>query len=189
VMIIRRLYTATAVLAFLAQEDPTIKQLRALLHEEGAFPSRRTWERRLERWPQNLPGLIGRFGHQLVEALKPWKWHGRAAALDSTALRTGGGVWHQKDREQGRIPHSSIGTEAGWSKSGHHGWWDGWKPHLAVAVGWVWIPLAAELTIANIGDNEIAPHLIQELPAEVRYALGDTHYHTPEVRSDCNTRG
>src|SRR5215813_8285440 len=189
VMIIRRLYTATAVLAFLAQEDPTIKQLRALLHEEGAFPSRRTWERRLERWPPSLPGLIGHFGRQRVERLQPWKWHGRAAAMDSPALRTSGGVWHKKDREQGRIPHSSIDPEAGWSKSGSHGWWDGWKLHLAVAVGGVWIPLAAELTSAKVGDNEIAPRLIQELPAEVRIAQGVAHYHAPEVRSDCQRRG
>src|SRR5262249_4171296 len=189
VMIIRQLYTATALLAFLAQEDPTIKQLRVLLHEDGAFPSRRTWERRLERLPPSLPGLIGHFGRHRVELLKPWKWHGRAAAMDSPALRTAGGVWHKKDREQGRIPHSSIDPEAGWSKSGYHGWWYGWKLHLAVAVGWVWIPLAAELTRANVGDNEIAPRLIQELPAEVRYALGDTHYNAPEVRTDCHRRG
>jgi hypothetical protein len=47
IMIIRHLYTATALLAFLAQDDPTVKELRALLHEGGQFPSRRTWERRL----------------------------------------------------------------------------------------------------------------------------------------------
>ena len=189
IMIIRRLYSGTALLNFLAQDDPTVKELRTLLQEGGDFPSRRTWERRLQALPQTLPGLIGHFGRQLVELLKPWKWHGRAAAMDSTALRTSGGVWHKKDREQGRIPHSSIDPEAGWSKSGYHGWWYGWKLHLAVAVGWIWIPLAAELTIANIGDNEIAPRLIKELPAEVRYALGDTHYNAPEVRQDCNSRG
>src|SRR5262249_42692398 len=50
-------------------------------------------------------------------------------------------------------------------------------------------PLAAERTSAKVGDNEIAPRLIQELPAEVRYALGDTHYHAPEVRTDCQRRG
>jgi sigma54-dependent transcription regulator len=26
--------------------------------------------------------------------------------------------WHKKHREQGMVPHSSIDTEAGWSKSG-----------------------------------------------------------------------
>lgn len=189
IMIIRRLYTATALLAFLRQDDPTVKQLRELLHEDGKFPSRRTWERRLAVLPQKLPGMIGYFGRHLVALLQPWKSHGRAASLDSTALRTGGGVWHKKDRENGEIPHSSIDTEAGWSKSGYHNWWFGWKLHLAVAVGWVWIPLAAELTVANVGDNTIAPKLIEQLPAEVRYVLGDTHYNDPAVRKDCNDRG
>ena len=189
ICLIRRLYTASALLAFLEQEDPTVQELRRLLHQDGRFPSRRTWERRLAAWPQSLPGLIGSLGRQLVSQLQPWATHGRAAALDSTPLRTGGGLWHKKDREEGRIPHSSIDPEAGWSKSGYHGWWYGWKLHLAVAVGWVWIPLAAELTVANVGDSEVAPQLLEELPAEVRYALGDTHYNAPGVRADCHARG
>jgi hypothetical protein len=31
--------------------------------------------------------------------------------------------------------------------------------------------------------------LLKELPAEVRSALGDTHYNAPEVRDDCHARG
>ncbi len=189
IMLIRRLYTATAFLAFLQQADPVVKELRALLHEGGQFPSRRTWERRLAALPPRLPGLIGYFGRHLVNLLQPWQGYGRAAAMDSTALRTGGGMWHKKDRENGEIPHPSIDTEAGWSKSGHHGWWDGWKLHLAVAVSWIWIPLAAALTVANVGDNDLAPKLIEQWPAEVRDALGDTHYNAPEVRQNCQDRG
>jgi hypothetical protein len=70
------------------------------------------------------------------------------------------------------VPHSSIDTEAEWSKSGWHGWWYGWKLHVAMTVGSVWIPLAAELTVANRGDNEEAPSLLEQLPEEVRYVLG-----------------
>ena len=40
-MIIRRLYTAYALLAFLGQDDPLPRQLRPLLSEQGRFPSRR----------------------------------------------------------------------------------------------------------------------------------------------------
>ena len=189
IMIIRRLYTAYTLLAFLDQDDPLPQQLRPLLCEHGRFPSRRTWERRLAALPQSLPGLIGCIGRHLVTLLRPWAKHGRAVACDSTALATGGGVWHKKHREQGVIPHSSIDTEAGWSKSGWHGWWYGWKLHLAVTVGALWIPLAAELTVANRGDNEEAPLLLEQLPAEVRYVLGDTHYNTPELRQECHQRG
>jgi hypothetical protein len=44
-------------------------------------------------------------------------------------------VWHKKDKEAGIVPHSSIDTQAGWTKSGWHGWAYGWKLHLATTVG------------------------------------------------------
>jgi hypothetical protein len=189
IMIIRRLYTAYALLTFLDQDDAVAVQLRPLLREHGRFPSRRTWERRLAILPQSLPGMIGYGGRHLVALVKPWATHGRAVACDSTPLATGGGVWHKTHREHGVIPHSSIDTEAGWSKSGWHGWWYGWKLHLAVTVGAIWIPLAAELTVANRGDNKVAPLLLKHLPGEVRYVLGDTHYNDPELRNQCHRRG
>ena len=161
------------------------RQLRPLLYEHGRFPTRRTWERRLTARPQHLPGLIGCFGPHLVALLTPWTSHGRAAAVDSTALKTSGGVWHKQHKAPGEIPHMSIDTEAGWSKSGGHGWWYGWKLHLAVSVVSVWIPLAAELTPANVADHTVAPRLLAPLPAAVRDVLGDTHYHAPEVRQQC----
>jgi DDE family transposase len=189
IRLIRRLYTAYALLTFLGQDDAVVAQLRPPLGEHGRFPSRRTWERRLGMLPPSLPGLIGYGGRHLVALLNPWATYGRAVAIDSTPLATGGGVWHKAQREQGLIPHSSIDTEAGWSKSGWHGWWYGWKLPLAVTVGAVWIPLAAELTVANRGDNEVAPWLLMQLPGEVRYVLGDTHYNAPELRHQCHQRG
>ena len=114
IMIIRRLSTAYAVLTFLDQDDAVARQLRPLLwHEQGRFPTRRTWERRLIALPQHLPGLMGCFGRHLVAVLTPWAHHGRAAALDSTPLKTSGGVWHKKHKEKGEIPHTSIDTKAG----------------------------------------------------------------------------
>jgi hypothetical protein len=62
------------------------------------------------------------------------------------------------------------------------------RPHLslrvllplrAVTVGAVGIPLAAELTVANRSDNDVAPLLLDQLPWEARYVLGDTHYNDP----------
>ena len=120
-----------------------------------------------------------------MRLIQPWAKQGRAAALDSTALRANGGVWHKKHREKGIVPHSSIDTEAHWSKSGHHGWWYGWKLHLACTVAAVWIPLAAKLTPANVHDSVPAPELIRQLPFEARYVLGDNHYDAPVLREQC----
>jgi hypothetical protein len=185
IMVIRRLYTAYSLLAFLAQDTELTNQLRELLVEQGRFPTRRTWERRLAALPATLLGLISCLGRHLVALIQPWAMGGRAAAVDSTPLRAKGGVWHKKDREAGIVPHSSIDTEAHWSKSGYHGWWYGWKLHLVCTVAALWIPLAARLTPANEADNLIAPTLIEELPAEVRYLLGDTHYNDPALKTEC----
>jgi hypothetical protein len=94
---------------------------------------------------------------------------GGAAACASTPLSTGGGVWHKTPREQGFIPKSSIDTEAGGSKSGWHGWWYGWKLHLALTVRAIWIPLAEELTVADRSDNEVAPLVLSTCQA--KYAM------------------
>ncbi len=106
-------------------------------------------------------------------------------ALDSTVLRAKGGEWHKKDREAGVVPHSSIDTEAHWGKSGWHGWVYGWKLHLAITVAGVWIPLAARLTPANASDNTVAPLLIEALPEEAHFVLGDTHYDAQDLREAC----
>jgi DDE family transposase len=185
VMIIRRLSTAYALLHFLEQDDPVALQLRPLLTEHGRFPTRRPWERRFAKLPARLPVLIGCLGRPLVELLQPWAKQGHAAAIASTPLRANGGVWHKQHRLAGEVPHASIDTEAAWSKSGYHGWWYGWKLPLAVVVGSVWLPLAAECTIASAADNVIAPKLLEQLPMAVRYVLGDTHYNTPELRDEC----
>ncbi len=91
-------------------------------------------------------------------------------------------MWHKKDREAAKVPHTSIDTEAHWTKSGWHGWVYGWKLHLATTTvaGGVWIPLAARLTPANEADSRLAAELYYEsCPAkEARFVLGDTHYTT-----------
>jgi len=185
VMIIRRLSTAYALLSFLEQDDPVAHQTRPWLTEHGRCPTRRTWERRFETLPARLPALLGCLGRHLGTLLQPWAAQGHAAAIDSTPLRAHGGVWHKKPRLAGEVPHSSIDTEAAWSQSGDHGWWYGWKLHLAVAVGSVWLPLAAECTPARDADNVSAPQLLAQLPMAVRYVLGDTHDNTPELRQAC----
>jgi hypothetical protein len=186
IMTVRRLHKVGELLAVLEEPTQEMQTLRELLREErGRFPSRRTFERRLKALPETLPERIGSLGRHLVELLRPWATSGRAVALDSTVLRAKGGVWHKKDRESGVVPHTSIDTEAGWTKSGWHGWVYGWKLHLATTVAGVWIPLAARLTPANVADNRVALALIEELPEEARFVLGDTLYNAPDVRASC----
>ena len=185
IMIVRHLHKVNEFLSVLEQPTAEMRELRSLLTEQGRYPKRRTWERRLKSLPESLPAQIGCFGRYLVELIQPWATYGRAAAIDSTVLRAKGGVWHQKDREKGEVPHTSIDTEAHWTKSGWHGWVYGWKLHVVSVVAAIWIPLAADLTPANVADNEAAPALLWELPPQVRYILGDHHYNAPNVRQEC----
>jgi len=182
IMIVRHLHRVHELLSVLEEPTAEMQALRVLLMIDGRYPTRRTWERRLKAIPATLPAQIGCFGRYLVALIQPWATCGRAAAIDSTTLQANGGVWHKKHRQQGVVPHTSIDTEASWTKSGWHGWVYGWKLHLVATVAAVWIPLGAALTPASEADNEVAPALIEELPPEVRYLLGDIHYNALNVR-------
>jgi hypothetical protein len=185
IMIVRHLHTVHELLSVLAQPTAEMTTLRQLLTEQESFPSRRTWERRLKAIPDTLPAQIGCLGRHLIDLIEPWASCGRAVAIDSTVLQSRGGVWHHKHREKGEIPHTSIDTEAHWTKSGWHGWVYGWKLHVVSVVAAVWFPIAAVLTPANVADSEPAPHLLREVPADVRFVLGDRHYNTPELHALC----
>jgi hypothetical protein len=185
IMIVRHLHNVHELLSVLAQPTPEMALLRQLLSEQESFPSRRTWERRLKAIPATLPAQIGCLGRHLIDLIQPWESLGRAVAIDSTVLRARGGVWHQKHREKEEVPHTSIDTEAHWTKSGWHGWVYGWKLHVVSAVATVWFPVAAMLTPANVADSDPATELLREVPAEVRFVLGDRHYNTPELHERC----
>jgi Transposase DDE domain len=187
VMIVRHLPTVHALLVVLAKPGMAVVR-DALRASDGRLPTRRTWERRLKRVPARLPEQIALVGAHLVALLEPWADGGRAVAIDSTVLAARGGVWHKKDREAGVIPHTSIDTEAHWTKSGWHGWVYGWKLHLIVTVGQLWLPLAAELTPANVADNTEAVLLLEALRETALFVLGDRSYHDAELATHCARR-
>lgn len=190
IMLVRQIHTVTGFLSVLAQPTPEMQALKHLLTDaQGRFSCRRTWERRLAAMPATLPTQIGCLGRCLVGELQPWLTCARAAAIDSTILHAKGGVWHKKDREAEVVPHTSIDTQAGWTKSGWPGWVYGWKLHLVCTAAAVWIPLAADLTAANAADNERALALIRELPLELRFLLGDQHYRDGALEDQCALRG
>jgi Transposase DDE domain len=61
----------------------------------------------------------------------------------------------------------------------------GWKLHVVSVVAAVWFPIAAILTPANVANSDPAPELLREVPAEVRFVLGDRHYNTPDLHEHC----
>jgi hypothetical protein len=190
IMIIRQVHTVGGLLAILEHPTAEMQLLRKELSlPDGRFACRRTWKRRLDAIPETLPAQIACFGCFLLQLLGVWVESACAAAIDSTVLRARGGVWHKKDREAGKVPHTSIDTEAHWTKSGWHGWVYGYKLHAVVtAASNIWLPLSAEVTAANMADNEQAPALIDALPTGLHFLLGDQHYHDETLRHLCEQR-
>lgn len=189
VMVLRGLARVHEVFTVLCQPTCEMSEIRALLFPDGKMPCRRTFERRLKRIPPRLPEWIAYLGEHLVDLLQPWKQSARAAAMDSTVLRARGSPWHQKDREAGKIPHTSIDTDAHWTKSGWHGWVYGYKLHLVVTMADVWIPLAAQLHPANEADNTVAEELVAAVRAEARFFCADSAYNCDNVHQSCADHG
>jgi hypothetical protein len=182
-MIMRRLSTASALRHCLAQAEPVARRIRPLLTEHGRLPTRRPWERRWVTRPARRPALLGCLGRHLGALLPPWAAQGHAVAVARTPLRANGGGWHQNQRLAGAVPPASLATDAAGSTSGDQGWWSGWKRPLAVGVGSVWSPLAAECPMARDADHGIAPKRLEPWPLAVRSVLGETHANTPEWRA------
>ena len=189
VMVLRRFYRVHEVHAFLSQPSAEIDDLRAFLLAGEKMPSRRTLERRMKRLPDTLPDHISRLGEHLVTLYQPWEHSARAVALDSTALRASGPPWHKADREAGKVPHTSIDTDAHWTRSGWHGWVYGYKLHLAVSISTVWIPLAAQFKPANEADNVVAEELTADIRSHVSFFCGDSAFNCPNLHAAAEQRG
>lgn len=188
VMIFRRIRSAYTLHRFLQQDQPEAQELREALFGDGPIPSRRTIERRLTTLPAALEAEIASLGQLLVHRIQVWSREAAAAAIDSAPFHARGGVWHKRHRERGEVPDSRIDTEAGWTKSGWHGWVYGWKLHVVVTATRILIPLAAMATPADVGDNTVAPRLIRRLPHGLRWLLGDTAYQDAKLHQLCQER-
>ena len=72
------------MLGVLEQPTAEMRALRLLLTtQDGRYPSRRTFERRLKAMPETLPAQIACLGRELVESIEPWARWGGAAALET----------------------------------------------------------------------------------------------------------
>src|SRR5580765_294634 len=79
-------------------------------------------------------------------------------AIDSTLLKAKGCVWHKSSMKKGVVPRSGIDTDARWGYSHTKGWVFGYKLHLTsttAAAGDLIVPLTADVTTANVQDNQM----------------------------------
>jgi hypothetical protein len=93
-------------------------------------PHRTTIARRYKDLYDVVQDFIAFLGHY-GEALDP-RFTSKDLYTDKSLFKAQGPVWHQSDRQAGRIPDKlrHLDTDASWSKSGYHGWVYGYGLHL-----------------------------------------------------------
>ena len=125
---------------------------------ESYLPSRRTFDRRLKATSTDIKERIAAMGNLFVSEglVKPY-----ILAIDSTLLKANKGhVWHVSSMKEGILPHSGIDTDARWGFSHTRGWIFGYKLHMVCSTdSSVVVPLTADVTAANIPDNQVYPGL------------------------------
>ncbi len=87
-------------------------------------------------------------------------------ATDSTLIKAKGHVWHKSSMDKGIVPSSGIDTDARWGFSHTKGCWlFGYKLHIISSTDSIVIPLSADITTANVQDNQVYQVLTSSLPS------------------------
>ncbi len=117
------------------------------------IPSRRTIDRRLKTISTDIKQRISTIGYLFVtEGLVV---DHSITAVDSTLLKAKGSVWHKSSMKKGEVPRPGIDTDARWGYSHTKGWIFGYKLHLTCTTGKIIVPLTADVTTANVQDNQM----------------------------------
>jgi hypothetical protein len=123
IMIVRRLHKVGELLAAVEEPTPQMQSVRSLCFPRRGASLRgapsSAGSQGLARDVARADRLLGAPPGGAASTLGELGTSGGAG--DSTLLEAKGGVWHNKDREKGEVPHSSIESEAHWGKSGWHG--------------------------------------------------------------------
>ncbi len=96
----------------------------------GTVPHRSTLSRRYKALYEVVQQFIAFVG-VYAEDLDP-RFTSQDLDTDKSLFKAHGPVWHQSDRQAGRIPENlcHLDTDGSWSKSGYHGWVYGYGLHL-----------------------------------------------------------
>jgi hypothetical protein len=96
----------------------------------ATLPHRTTLLRRYKQLAAVLPAFVqfvGQYASQL-----DGRFRQKHLVADKSPFKAQGPVWHQADRQAGRLPAKlrNLDTEASWTKSGYHGWVYGYGLHI-----------------------------------------------------------
>ena len=116
------------------------------------MPSRRTFDRRPKTISTDMKERISAMGSLFV---KEGLADPTVTAIDSTLIKAKGHLWHTSSVKKGVVPRSGIDTDARWGYSHTKGWVFGYKLHVTSTAGHLVVPLTADVTTANVQDNQM----------------------------------
>jgi hypothetical protein len=152
--------------------------IRACGLSESHLPSRRTFDKRLKTISIDIKERITTMGFLFVseDIVNPY-----ILATDSTLIKANKGkVWHKSSMDKGIVPRSGIDKDARWGFSRTKGWIFGYKLHMVSSAGSIVVPLSADITTANVQDNQIYYALTSSLPyttiKKTHYMIADPGY-------------
>jgi hypothetical protein len=134
----------------------------------ATVPHRTTLSRRYKALYPILQDFVA-FLAQYAEDLDP-AFASRELYEDKSLFKAQGPVWHQSDRQAGRIPPGlhHLDTEATWSKSAYHGWVYGYGVHLSG--NRAGFPKLVQVETASVSESTVLqakePHLVHALAPE-----------------------
>ncbi len=117
------------------------------------IPSKRTFDRRLKTMSTDIKERISTMGYLFaaIEGIVDPS----ITATDSTLIKAKGSVWHKSSMKKGEVPCPGIDTDARCGYSHTKGWIFGYKLHLTSTTGDLIVPLTADVTTANVPDNQM----------------------------------
>lgn len=149
-------------------DHPELRQSFGL-HE---VPDRTTLSRRYKALYDVLQDFIAFLG-QYAEDLDP-RFTSENLYTDKSLFKAQGPVWHQSDRQAGRIPEHlrHLDTDGSWSKSGYHGWVYGYGLHLVN--NRVGFPKLAQVETASVSEKVVIDQQAEQLLNDFRPATVTT---------------
>jgi hypothetical protein len=117
------------------------------------LPHRTTFSRRYKQLYQTLQQFmvfIGQYANELSETFSQ-----ADLVEDKSLFKALGPVWHQSDRQAGRIPEKlrHLDTTASWGKSGYQGWVYGYGLHLTC--NQAAFPQLLEVETGSVSEKEV----------------------------------
>ncbi len=87
---------------------------------------------------------------------------------DKSLFKALGPVWHQSDREAGRVPEKlrNLDTDASWSKSAYHGWVYGYAVHMTCNEDA--FPTMFQVETASVSESEVMDQKEETILAQLR---------------------